>query len=131
VILSYLNIRLISNQWTVLQRLEYVNLSASLSSLLELNDQGCAFQPDCNSFCECEILILGNGKTAKIIKFRKNVRSQIRVSLCILFMLSGGGCNVMRQCANLKTYLEENDRAVINLQSREALPISYPLSFTV
>lgn len=104
VILSYLNIRLISSQWSFLQRLEYVNLSASLSSLLELNNQGCAFQPDCNSFCECEILIRGNGKTAKIIKFEKNFRSQIRVSTCILCRLSGGGCNVMRRCANLKTY---------------------------
>jgi len=29
VTLGHLNIRLISNQWTILQRLEYVNLSAS------------------------------------------------------------------------------------------------------
>lgn len=78
VILGHLNIRLISNRWTILQILECVNLSDSLNSLLELNNQGYVFQLDCNSFRECDILIHGNGKTAKITKFRKNFRSQIK-----------------------------------------------------
>lgn len=39
MILGHLNIRVISNQWITLQRLEYVNLSASLNSVLELNNR--------------------------------------------------------------------------------------------
>lgn len=78
MILGHLYIRLISNQQTILQRLKCVNLSASLNSVLKLNNQRYAFQLDCNSFCECDILIRGNGKAAKITKFRKNFRSQVK-----------------------------------------------------